>query len=158
MSMDDVKINTKVEYKGNKTKVTIGCSTCGDFQQIPNTHTLGGGCRKCFQRSDSNAIYVWRVNNTSIYKIGITSMRLGDSRIKEVARDATKTSGVTITPTIMLRAEATNALELEKYLHTLYTALPTGMPENMDGRTEFRVLEDSEVQNIINYINNHKEK
>ena len=49
---------SKVEYKGSKTKVLIGCNTCKDqgkedhwFFQIPNSHKIGHGCPKCFSES-----------------------------------------------------------------------------------------------------------
>ena len=38
---------SKVEYKGNKTKVNIICPMHGEFWQKPNSHLLGHGCPKC---------------------------------------------------------------------------------------------------------------
>lgn len=37
----------KIAYKNNKTLVIIGCSKHGDYSQIPNSHLLGKGCKKC---------------------------------------------------------------------------------------------------------------
>ena len=37
----------KVIYKNAVTKVTIRCKIHGDFEQIPNSHLQGIGCRKC---------------------------------------------------------------------------------------------------------------
>lgn len=38
---------SKVSYTNSKTKVTIICPIHGEFQQIPNSHTIGAGCTKC---------------------------------------------------------------------------------------------------------------
>ena len=38
---------SRVEYRGNKTKVCIMCPIHGEFWQKPNTHLNGSGCRKC---------------------------------------------------------------------------------------------------------------
>lgn len=38
---------SKVEYKNNKTKVTIICPEHGKFEQSPEHHLSGHGCRKC---------------------------------------------------------------------------------------------------------------
>ena len=38
---------SKVEYKGNKTKVCIICSKHGEFWQRPNDHLSGHGCHEC---------------------------------------------------------------------------------------------------------------
>lgn len=38
---------SKVDYKNNNTKVLIGCSVHGYFEQIPRNHLMGIGCAKC---------------------------------------------------------------------------------------------------------------
>ena len=38
---------SKVDYKSIHTKITIVCSTHGEFEQIPNDHLKGKGCPKC---------------------------------------------------------------------------------------------------------------
>jgi len=38
---------SKVKYKNSQTKVIITCKIHGDFEQIPNSHLLGCGCKKC---------------------------------------------------------------------------------------------------------------
>lgn len=40
-------IYTKVNYKGNKVKVTIICPEHGEFPQLPNDHLDGHGCPFC---------------------------------------------------------------------------------------------------------------
>ena len=36
-----------VEYVNNSTKINIICPVHGEFKQIPNSHLLGKGCKKC---------------------------------------------------------------------------------------------------------------
>ena len=38
---------SKVDYKNSQTKVTIVCSTHGDFEQNPHDHLSGKGCPNC---------------------------------------------------------------------------------------------------------------
>ena len=100
--------------------------------------------------SDNNAIYIWRAvgqvyNGNPVYKIGVTSARLGIRRIEEVA----KLSGfefelISCTP---VQCKAT---ELESKLHLL--------GENphfvgFGGCTEFRALTDSAMLVAIGLIN-----
>ena len=42
---------SKVEYVGNKAKVTIICTEHGEFLQSPHKHLSGHGCEKCFRES-----------------------------------------------------------------------------------------------------------
>lgn len=48
-----------VEYRNSRTKVKIVCSKHGIFEQIPNSHLLGHGCRKC-----AIALPVWNKSNS----------------------------------------------------------------------------------------------
>lgn len=41
---------SKVNYQGSGTKVTIICPDHGEFQQVPNSHRRGIGCRKCYDQ------------------------------------------------------------------------------------------------------------
>ena len=38
---------SKVDYKSNRTKVTIICPDHGEFKQTPSSHLVGSGCPKC---------------------------------------------------------------------------------------------------------------
>lgn len=38
---------SKTKYKGTRVNVIITCPIHGDFEQRPQTHSEGGGCRKC---------------------------------------------------------------------------------------------------------------
>lgn len=38
---------SKVKFLNNNTKITITCKIHGDFEQLPTTHLVGSGCKKC---------------------------------------------------------------------------------------------------------------
>lgn len=74
-------------YKNSKEKITIICKIHGHFEQSPNTHLQGQGCKKCGQESWwSRSDYIKKANGRictfytircfneeeSFYKIGIT--------------------------------------------------------------------------------------
>lgn len=42
---------SKVDYQGNKIKITIICPIHGEFQQAPHNHLNGQGCPKCYRDS-----------------------------------------------------------------------------------------------------------
>ena len=46
---------SKVEYKGSHTKIIIVCSKHGEFEQDPNSHLQGRGCKKCQTEQYSKA-------------------------------------------------------------------------------------------------------
>ncbi len=46
---------SKVEYINSQTKVTVICKEHGDFEQIPNSHLCGYGCRKCGNKKISKS-------------------------------------------------------------------------------------------------------
>lgn len=86
---NNLYLYTKSEVKGNKNKVIITCKKHGDFQQSPNSHLRGRGCRKCYLENNgynkSKFIYFAKNNICRLYlievynneekflKIGITS-------------------------------------------------------------------------------------
>ena len=37
----------KFVYVGMRTKATITCKIHGDFEQTPDSHSRGAGCKKC---------------------------------------------------------------------------------------------------------------
>ena len=45
---------SKVDYKGNKTDVTIICPIHGEFKQKPSMHLRGNGCPKCAKNHKIN--------------------------------------------------------------------------------------------------------
>ena len=47
---------SKVQYVNSKIKVTIICSKHGDFNQVPSSHLMGAGCKKCATEIPSNKL------------------------------------------------------------------------------------------------------
>lgn len=45
---------SQVNYINNSTKVKIICEIHGEFEQTPNSHMKGAGCRKCYTSSNKN--------------------------------------------------------------------------------------------------------
>jgi hypothetical protein len=96
--------------------------------------------------SDNDTIYLWRANDIThngmnVYKVGITSARLGDQRIAHVA----DVSG--FTPTIVrLRKVTESARLIERRL--LEMGQDPGFT-GFGGCTEFRAFTDDEVQFVI---------
>jgi hypothetical protein len=45
-----------VYYKGSKIKIKIICNKHGAFEQIPATHLMGSGCRKCSEEENRDTL------------------------------------------------------------------------------------------------------
>lgn len=93
--------------------------------------------------SDYDSIYMWCANEIDIYKIGVTSQRLGEWRIDNVA----KKSG--FNPSGIIIAKSKNALEAEKILMKI--GLSAGF-SGFDGSSEFRVFSAVEYQKAYEVI------
>ena len=70
---------SKVIYKNIRTKIIIGCSIHGDFEQIAQGHKNGRGCPSCaktgFDYNSTGHFYVQEILKDDIciaYKFGIT--------------------------------------------------------------------------------------
>lgn len=102
--------------------------------------------------SDNNAIYIWRVvgqyfNGKPVYKLGITSARLGMLRITTASK-----RNEMLAELILLAEVDCSARELELVLHSL------GENPHLtvtDGGTEFRALSDPELQEAVNLVHQY---
>jgi hypothetical protein len=107
-------------------------------------------------RSDDDVIYIWRAlgetyRGEQLYKIGVTSERLGDIRISQVA------SAQHMTPQIIaIQNVEGRASTLEKALLELGED-PKFSP-GTDGYSEFRALSDSELVQALNLISETAKK
>lgn len=101
--------------------------------------------------TDNDTIYIWRAlgqhyNGHPVYKIGVTSARLGTTRVEQVAKD----SGFEF-DLICCEPVQCKATELERKLHLLgEDPQLTGF----NGATEFRALSDSALYAAISMICN----
>jgi hypothetical protein len=103
--------------------------------------------------SDGDAVYLWRAvgqyfNGLQIYKFGITSVRLEDRRIVEVARFAKFDFEIVLLTNIHGSA---GVLEVE-----LLKLGVSPMFSGFNGASEFRALTDSELEIAINLIKRHQ--
>ena len=58
---------SKVEYINNKINVTITCPIHGDFQQTPDRHLRGSGCKDC-AIEERKRKYLENINNDEYIK------------------------------------------------------------------------------------------
>lgn len=63
---------SKVNYVNNSTKVTIICPKHGEFEQIPNSHLLGKGCRECGYEQISYGTVVKKIHEIYGYKYDLS--------------------------------------------------------------------------------------
>ena len=144
---------SKVDYLNTTTPVKIGCTTCGTyFTQRPNDHLNGSGCPVCNRGSDLDSLYVWKIVGTNIYKFGVTSFRLGNIRLNQVITSLRKNGYMVGGIEKVVQIKNTSAKEIESYLHNKYQTKPTSLPQEFDGKTEFRVLTKLEELELIHYI------
>lgn len=104
--------------------------------------------------SDRDSVYLWRserelFKGKQVYKVGVSSSRIGDFRIKQVARSAGIKAHI-----IRLVKTRTNAYEIEAILLSLGDDPQfTGR----DGATEFRAMDDSELKLALEIIDTYRE-
>jgi very-short-patch-repair endonuclease len=54
-------------YKNNKTKVLITCLKHGDFEQLPVSHLIGKGCKKCVDEKQTGSLENFIINANRIH-------------------------------------------------------------------------------------------
>lgn len=99
--------------------------------------------------SDNDAVYIWRAvgqyfNGNPVYKIGVTSVRLGTRRVEQVAKDAGFEFDLICCEPVQCKAT-----ELERKLHILGE---DPQFSGFDGATEFRALSDSALYVAVSMI------
>ena len=99
--------------------------------------------------SDFDAVYIWRhvgakFRRRAVYKIGVTSARLGDQRI------TLNTGRNDMEAELVILSEVPKALELEKKL--LGLGVDPGYPAEIEGFTEFRALTAKELDQAVRLI------
>jgi len=106
--------------------------------------------------SDDDAIYIWRAaggnskfNGKLVYKVGITSARLGERRVHKVARDHGFVAEIIVLARVSCRAH-----ELEQLILQTLGDDPNYLEG--DGRTEFRALDDLELAESIELIQQYE--
>lgn len=100
--------------------------------------------------TDANVLYVWRVkgvmfNEQPVFKIGVTSRRLGKQRIYECARkNKIEVENIQLFDTL-------RAGDLERQVHQLLSTVPDcGFT---DGRSEFRSCSEEDMRVVCDLLN-----
>ena len=132
-------------YVNTFTKATFECKEGHQWDATPDNVMSGKGCPHCSRQvTDANVFYIWRASeHKNLYKVGISSERVGTKRINQVAKD----NG--LTPKIVLHVVTTAAREIERM------ALSLGEQPTFilgDGHTEFRYYTEVELAIIMKAV------
>lgn len=79
---------SRVNYVNSKTKVVIICSKHGEFSQVPSSHLMGAGCKKCSTEIPSNKLDTEKFINRSI-KIFGNKFDYSKTNYKDIKSDIT---------------------------------------------------------------------
>ncbi len=97
-------------------------------------------------QSDNNVIYIWKVIGLdNVYKIGVTSSRLGSIRIEEVAKGGGLQYDIKV-----IAAVVGKATDIETRLLSIGTKYT--FTQSFNGCTEFRTLTDQELYTALEII------
>lgn len=128
----EVYIYDKVSYKGNKTKVTIGCRIHGDFSQTPNNHANGQGCPKCktfgFNPNRFGYLYFLLSEDGGLIKVGISNDI--NKRLKQLS----KNTPFSFSSIKIERMSGGECQKLERYYHNNFESAKI---RGFDGATEW---------------------
>lgn len=117
------------------------------WKAMPNNLLNGTSCPKCQKGSDNDILYVWQIPLTDIYKIGITSERLGVHRLLKVYENFNIDSPLSI----VKFSTVANAAYLEALLLRTYKNKPK-WSYSLDGHSEFRTLTEKELNEMLRTI------
>ena len=145
ISQDELEAKKEEEEKRDNERKK---ETANAVKYWINTHKRNFKHSDTRSGTDNDAIYIWKICNTDVYKIGITSKRLGKRRIEDVARKHE------VDYKILALAEVKDAMRLETVLHKIYTT-PQNLITEGDGMTEFRTLTKAEVIEALDHIKQH---
>ena len=139
---------SKVVYTNSSDNVEIICKEHGMFSQRPADHLMGVNCPTCSNKlSDGDCVYIWKSNmiwnDKPVWKIGITSERLGYARIRRMANEAK----LEVVKYKMLVTD--KAREIEKIIQHSLNDIPP-MNNLLCGYTEFRAVDDKEIEELFN--------
>ena len=137
-----IKYQSRKDFERGSSAAYQFANRRGMMDEICSHMTDSGEC-------DNDAIYIWRhagafFNGCKVYKIGVTSNRLGDYRIKTVASKRKLKAEL-----VILQKTKCKATYIEEQL------LMLGFDpkyEKGDGATEFRALDDDELEYAIQVI------
>lgn len=136
---DAKRYQTRKQWQDNSGKIYRSAFLNGWLDECCQ-HMEAGNCA-----SDNNVVYIWEQMNPGadhrVYKVGVTSERRGESRIKDCA----SANGMEAKIVMMLSCD--NARAIEKRL--LSIGKPVDYPDSFDGNTEFRVMTDKQLGRAV---------
>jgi hypothetical protein len=141
ISAEALKYQTRTEFKNSKPGAYFSAHKYGIMDDICKHMDPGS-------QSDNDAIYIWhavghRYNGKNVYKIGVTSARLEDRRIIEVARAHDTDAKIVILKTVEGKATEMEAELLQIGNDPQYIG---------NGATEFRAMDDAELGRAVALI------
>lgn len=146
----DVYDYSRVAYSTNKIKVEIVCPVHGSFYQQPCGHLRGNGCPQCTTTSDT--VYLWGVEGTSTYKLGVSGKSRYTKRVNKVA------DAQVVVPNILAFATVGHKLARDYEKRTHDNLREAGYQSTLitsgEGYTEFFDLPDDIVEELLKEINN----
>ena len=127
--------------------IDITCSKHGIFKQQIYAHKKGNGCPDCGRTTsmtDGDVLYLLRVVGADIYKIGITSKRLGNRRMVKLKCES------------RLKLEKICEIETKdaEYIEAkiLLLGFDAGL-KGFSGSSEFRYFTENELAKVLGYFN-----
>ena len=137
-----------VNYTNNSTKVKIGCSLHGIFEQEPSNHLNGQGCPYCqkngYSRSKPGSFYV--LHSDEYTKVGITN-RSVFQRAKEISKRSGKQFAI-ISESYF--EDGVRAWEIEKNILSYLRDKYKPVDSVFDGSTECFI--DVSIEDLLNKI------
>lgn len=142
------KVASKYSTYSDFLEQNIAAYRAASFHGI--LHDLGLVTRTGRYAGTADIVYVWRaVGETHLgvplYKIGITSSRQGDERIKRVAREG----GMNFDVIFFENVGVGNAYRVERLLHKIGTDPKL---EGFSGCTEFRALTATQLETVLDIL------
>ncbi len=138
-----------------ETRNDLKMATHDAYRQACNMGMLDEICThmtKVTTISDNDAIYIWKVigvedNGLPVYKIGTTSARLGDKRIKNTINHSGFDGDM-----IILAQVNTRATDIENEIHAMGKEIDIG---RFEGYSEFRALSEEALREAIELITSY---
>ena len=140
---------THVKFSNLGSKIKIICAQHGAFWKRAGAHLKGKGCPIC-EGFDNNCFYIKLAescffNGEKVYKVGITSWRLGLDRLNRQSAASGMPHKIILPPTPLIGA----ATDIERF------ALSIGHNpkfSGFDGASEYRAYSDEQLGNILSMV------
>ena len=139
LKIEALKYNTRKDFQDKSASAYMKALTTNILDNICSHMTSN------IKFTDNNCIYIWNIKDTNVYKIGVTSYRLKDERIINVAR------AHNVKYEIFALVKVNNAIQIETELHKTFK-MGQDLIQNGDGITEFKTLNRTELIEALDYI------